>query len=101
MRRWVDWETALPFPNQPPVVLDGARQWQAAEKIVLSRTRCEPRSARTPHAGLFDEFQRIVCPVIAGGGKRFFPDGVRLDLALIEERRFDNGVVVPRYVVCG
>jgi hypothetical protein len=22
----------------------------------------------------------IVCPVLVGGGKRFFPDGVRLDL---------------------
>jgi hypothetical protein len=28
-------------------VLDWARQWQAAEKIVYSRTVAEPRSART------------------------------------------------------
>jgi dihydrofolate reductase len=44
-----------------------------------------------------DEFQVIVCPVLVGGVKRFFPDGVRLDLDLIEERRFHSGVVVLRY----
>jgi dihydrofolate reductase len=43
----------------------------------------------------------IVCPVVVGGGKRFFPDGVRLNLELVEERRFGNGVVVLRYAVGG
>ncbi|PWU69903.1 dihydrofolate reductase family protein [Gracilibacillus dipsosauri] len=48
-------------------------------------------------AGLVDEFQMIMCPVIVGGGKRFFPAGVRQELELIEDRRFDNGLVVLRY----
>lgn len=52
-------------------------------------------------AGLVDEFQVIVCPVIVGGGKRFFPDGVRLNLELVEDRRFGNGVVVLRYTARG
>jgi dihydrofolate reductase len=128
----VYWETAHTAPNQPQFMLDFARQWQAAEKIVYSRTLAGPRSARTrierefdPNlvqqlkanaehditvdgpalaahaikAGLVDEFQMIVCPVIVGGGKRFFPDGVRLDLELIEERHFRKGVVVLRYTV--
>lgn len=43
----------------------------------------------------------IVCPVVVGNGKRFFPDGVRLDLELIEERRFCKGVLVLRYGVRG
>jgi dihydrofolate reductase len=43
----------------------------------------------------------IVCPVAVGSGKRFFPDGVRLDLELVEERRFRNGAIVLRYAVCG
>ena len=51
--------------------------------------------------GLVDEFQVIVCPVVVDSGKRFFPDGVRLDLALVEERRFRKGVIVLRYAVCG
>lgn len=58
-------------------------------------------AAQAIRAGLVDEFQMIVCPVVVGGGKRFFPEGVRLDLELVEERRFRNGVVVLRYAVRG
>jgi dihydrofolate reductase len=43
----------------------------------------------------------IVCPVVVGSGKRFFPDGVRLDLQLVDERRFRKDVVVLRYAVRG
>ena len=50
-------------------------------------------------AGLVDEFQIILYPVIVGSGKRFFPDAVRLDLDLVEERRFRNGAVFVRYAV--
>jgi dihydrofolate reductase len=130
----VYWETAHTVPDQPRCVLDYAKQWQAAEKIVYSRTLAEPRSTRTRierefdpgavrrlkanaerdvtvdgpelaaqaiRAGLVDEFQMIVSPAIVGGGKRFFPDGVRLDLDLVEERRLDKGVIVLRYAVGG
>jgi dihydrofolate reductase len=58
-------------------------------------------AAQAIRAGLVDEFQMIVCPAIGGGGKRFFPDGVRLDLELLEERRFGSGVVILRYGVRG
>lgn len=50
-------------------------------------------------AGLVDELQLIVCPVIVGGGKRFFPDGAHLDLELLEERRFSSGVLIARYAI--
>ncbi|WP_024793232.1 dihydrofolate reductase family protein [Tomitella biformata] len=48
-------------------------------------------------AGLVDEFQQFIYPVHVGGGKRLLPDGVRFDLELLDERRFDNGVVYLRY----
>lgn len=48
-------------------------------------------------AGLVDEFQMFISPVVVGGGKRYLPDDVRLDLELLEERRFGNGVVFLRY----
>ena len=44
-------------------------------------------------------YEMIVCPIIVGGGKRFLPDGIRLDVELFEVRRFGNGVVVLRYSV--
>lgn len=47
--------------------------------------------------GLVDEYRIFVFPVIIGGGKRVLPDNARLDLELLEERRFENGVVYLRY----
>ncbi|MEO5973790.1 MAG: dihydrofolate reductase family protein [Ilumatobacteraceae bacterium] len=48
-------------------------------------------------AGLVDEIHQIVIPVIVGGGKQFFPDGAKLKLDLVDERRFDSGFVYLRY----
>ena len=50
-------------------------------------------------AGLVDEFHLFVCPVLVGGGKRSLPDHVRAQLELLDERRFDNGVVHLHYRV--
>lgn len=130
----VYWETAHTLPDQTQSELDFARQWQAAEKIVYSRTLAGPLSARTKiersfdpavvrelkanagsdiavagpelaaqaiRAGLVDELQMRICPVVIGGGKRYFPSGVHLDLELIEERRFRNGDLFLRYAVRG
>jgi dihydrofolate reductase len=43
----VYWETAHTLPDQPPVVQDFAQIWQAADKIVYSRTLEAVSSART------------------------------------------------------
>jgi dihydrofolate reductase len=48
-------------------------------------------------AGLVDEYHLILVPVLVGGGKRAFPDGVRLDLELLDERRFAGGAAYLRY----
>ena len=53
--------------------------------------------AQLVRAGLVDEFQLYLNPVIVGGGTRFLPDGVRLDLELVEEHRFRNGVTYLAY----
>ena len=58
-------------------------------------------AAHALRAGLVDELQMIVFPLVLGAGKRFFPDRVRLKLELLDERRFRNGVVVLRYAVRG
>ena len=50
-------------------------------------------------AGLVDEVRLFASPVIVGGGTRFFPDQVRVDLQLRDERRFENGVAYLRYLV--
>jgi dihydrofolate reductase len=48
-------------------------------------------------AGLVDELQLFIAPAIVGGGTASLPAGVRLDLELVEERRFDNGMAYLRY----
>jgi dihydrofolate reductase len=123
------WET-MGTPDQPPAYLDFARIWQAADKIVYSRTLETTSSARTrierqfdpeavrqlkvatgpdmtvggPHlaaqaiqAGLVDEYQLFLTPTVVGAGNQALPDHVRLDLDLVDERRFGNGVVFLRY----
>ena len=54
-------------------------------------------AAQAIKAGLVDEYQLYVTPIVLGGGKRLLPDDVRLRLELLDERRFDNGVVHLRY----
>jgi dihydrofolate reductase len=46
---------------------------------------------------LVDEYSLLVYPVVLGSGKKLFPDGVRLNLRLIESRSFPSGVVLLRY----
>jgi dihydrofolate reductase len=48
-------------------------------------------------AGLVDECHLFVVPAVVGGGKRSLPDDVRLDLELLDERRFAGGVVHLHY----
>jgi dihydrofolate reductase len=50
-------------------------------------------------AGLVDECHLLLAPVAVGGGKRALPQGVRAQLALLDERRFQSGVVFLSYQV--
>jgi dihydrofolate reductase len=50
-------------------------------------------------AGLVDECQLLLSPIIVGGGKRALPDNVPARLELVDERRFGGGVVHLRYRV--
>jgi dihydrofolate reductase len=124
------WESADLLADQSPVVQEFAAIWQAAEKIVYSKTLAVVSSARTtiegdfdaeavrrlkagahhdisvggPHlaaqaiaAGLVDEYHMFIVPVIVGGGNRSLPSGVLVDLELLDERRFANGMVHLHY----
>lgn len=48
-------------------------------------------------AGLVDECQLYIAPVALGGGKPAMPTDFPTDLELIDERRFNSGVVLLRY----
>lgn len=111
---------------------DYARIWQAADKIVYSRTLTEVTSGRTTlerdfdpaavarfvagaerdvsvggptlaaealRAGIVDELALLRVPVVVGGGTASLPDGIRLDLELLDSRRFSGGTTYARYAV--
>ena len=56
-------------------------------------------AAQAFEAGLVDECQLFVWPMILGGGKPGLPSGIRAHLELLDERRFGNGVLLLRYRV--
>jgi riboflavin biosynthesis pyrimidine reductase len=56
-------------------------------------------AAHAFRVGLVDECRLFLAPAVVGGGTRALPDGVRLDLELLDERRFGSGMVFLRYGV--
>ena len=56
-------------------------------------------AAEAMRAGLVDEIRLIVAPVAIGDGNPAIARDLRLDLTLLEERSFANGMVFLRYRV--
>ncbi|MCH1866952.1 dihydrofolate reductase family protein [Nocardioides sp. CFH 31398] len=54
-------------------------------------------AAQAIRAGLVDEYHLFTTSTVVGGGVRFFPDGVRLELALVEQRTLGNRMTYTRY----
>ncbi len=55
-------------------------------------------AAQAIKAGLVDEYQLLLAPVVVGGGKRSLPgSNVRVNLDLLDQRRFRNGTVYLHY----
>lgn len=58
-------------------------------------------AAQAFDAGLVDECQLIVYPVVLGGGKPAFLGDARVQLELLEEHRFGDGAMNLRYRIQG
>ena len=54
-------------------------------------------AAQAIAAALVDEYHLFLVPVAVGAGKRSLPEGVRVNLELLSERRFGNGTVYLHY----
>jgi dihydrofolate reductase len=124
------WETDPGLAELSAASRDFAAIWQAAQKIVYSRTLEAASTSRTRiqrefdpdvvrqekeaagrdltvggaalaaqafRAGLVDELHLFLTPVLVGGGKRALPEGVNLQLVMLDERRFRGGTVFLRY----
>ncbi len=124
------WDDPPALDEQPSHVREFAEIWQAADKIVYSRTLETARTGRTRierdfdpeairrlksrsdrdltvggpdlaaqaiRAGLVDDYQMFVVPIVVGAGKQALPRDVRIPLELLDERRFRNGTVFLHY----
>ncbi|MFC7331066.1 dihydrofolate reductase family protein [Marinactinospora rubrisoli] len=58
-------------------------------------------AAHAFRAGLVQDCHVFLAPAVVGGGLRAFPDGVRLGLECVAERRFADGMVYVGYRVRG
>ena len=58
-------------------------------------------AAEAFRASLVDECHLFLAPVLIGGGKQALPDGVRLKLELLDERRFGTGMMYLAYRTAG
>jgi dihydrofolate reductase len=56
-------------------------------------------AAEAFRSGLVDDVHLFLNPVVIGSGTRALPGGVRLDLDLVDEHRFANGVVHLHHAV--
>ena len=54
-------------------------------------------AAQAIAAGVVDELHLFLSPIVVGGGNQALPDGLRVRLELLDERRFGNGVVHVHY----
>jgi dihydrofolate reductase len=75
---------------------DSVRQLKAAADRDLIVAGPE-LAAQAFEAGLVDECQLFLAPIVVGGGTQSLPDNIRLKLELVDERRFANGTVFLRY----
>jgi dihydrofolate reductase len=66
----------------------------AERNVSIGGARLAAHALRT---GLVDEVHLLISPVIVGGGNPALPADLRLDLDLLDERHFGNGVVHLHY----
>jgi dihydrofolate reductase len=75
---------------------DAIRQMKASAERDISVSGPE-LAAQAFGAGLVDEYHLFLTPIVIRGGKRALPEGVRVVLELLDERRFGNGMVYLHY----
>ena len=80
------------------------RQFQPEQVQQLKHASARDLSVGGPNlagqalrAGLVDEIHLYTSPVIVGGGTPLWPTDLRIDLELLTERRFANGIVHTAY----
>jgi dihydrofolate reductase len=75
---------------------DAVRQLKATADRDLAVGGAE-LAAQAFEAGLVDECHLVLAPIVVGGGAKALPEGLRVELKLLDERRFGNGMAYLGY----
>jgi dihydrofolate reductase len=90
-----DWDSTRVLGRDLVADAGNLKSGNGADLVVLGSGSIVAQLAQ---AGLIDEFQLAVYPIILGKGQRLFPDlKDHLKLKLLRSRAFDNGNVVLVY----
>jgi dihydrofolate reductase len=98
----VVYSTTLQSMSSPRTRLEGTFDPETVRRMKASADRDlsvggPTLAAQAIEAGLVDEYHLFLVPVVVGGGTRALPEGVRLALDLLDERRFEGGTVHLHY----
>ena len=81
---------------EPTFTREIAQQAKAAGDATIGGPTLAAEALRL---GLVDVISLLIYPLVLGGGTKALPDGLRLQLQLLDERRFSNGAVRVSYAV--
>ncbi len=98
----VVYSRTLEAPSSARTRIERSFEPEAVRQLKASATRDitvggAELAAQAFAAGLVDECHLFLAPVIVGGGTASLPGHVRVDLELLDERRFGKGTVYLRY----
>lgn len=89
-----DWQNTQVFNEDAVEAMRRLKAGAGGAMVVLGSGSLMSQLAK---AGLVDDYQVVVCPVVLGAGRTMFEGIDRRDLTLTESRAFKNGKVFLRY----
>jgi dihydrofolate reductase len=89
-----DWENARVINGDPAEEIKRLKNESGRDMVIMGSGTIV---AQLSQAGLIDEFQIVVNPIVLGKGRTLFENIERFDLKLIDSRIFQNGNVVLTY----
>jgi dihydrofolate reductase len=92
---WGKWGDAKVVKSDAASEIDRLKQLPGKNMVVWGSISLSHSLIK---AGLIDEYQLRVMPVVLGKGKQLFPeDAGRFDMKLVETKTYDSGMAVLRY----
>jgi dihydrofolate reductase len=94
---WGDWKGAIVEAGDPIVHIKNLKSLAGKNLVLWGSISL---AALLMKEKMIDEYRLFICPLITGGGKKFFHEGaISTALSLIESKCYDHGVVYLNYKI--